>query len=118
MVGRSARGRKPAMVGRGCEYEAGSRPEIRALLSRVRACALVRAVLLCTDGLASYPKAAIHLFREPLRTPGKPGRPRLVLPEGVMVAQAVKRHAKRRVVGVIRRVVVGASEEAVTARLT
>ncbi len=90
---------------------------IRALLSRVRACGLVRAVLLCTDGLASYPKAAIHLFREPLHTPGKPGRPRLVLPEGVMVAQAVKRHAKRRVVGVIRRVVVGASEEAVTARL-
>ena len=33
-----------------------------------------------------------------------------------MVAQAVKRHAKRRVVGVIRRVVVGASE-AVAARL-
>ena len=40
---------------------------IRALLSRVRACGLVRAVLLCTDGLASYPKAAIHLFKEPLQ---------------------------------------------------
>jgi len=81
---------------------------IRALLSRVRACGLVRAVLLCTDGLASYPKAAIHLFREPLRTPGEPGRPRLVLPEGIMIAQALKRYARRRVVGVIRRVVIGA----------
>jgi transposase-like protein len=88
---------------------------IRALLSRVRACGVVRAVLLCTDGLASYPKAAIHLFREPLRTGGV-GRPRLILPEGVMIAQVIKRYAKRRVVGVIRHVVVGAGE-AVAARL-
>src|SRR5215211_7007132 len=88
---------------------------IRTLLSRVRSSGVVRAVLLCTDGLASYPKAAIHLFREPLRT-SKPGRPRLILPEEVMIAQAIKRYAKRRVVGVIRRVVVGASE-AVAARL-
>jgi transposase-like protein len=88
---------------------------IRALLSRVQACGLVRAVLLCTDGLASYPKAAIHLFREPLRT-GKPGRPRLILPEGVMIAQAIKRYARRRVVGVTRRVAIGAGE-AVAAHL-
>jgi transposase-like protein len=88
---------------------------IRALLSRVRACGLVRAVLLCTDGLASYPKAAIHLFREPLRT-GRVGRPRLILPEGVMIAQAIKRYAKRRVIGVVRRVVTGVGE-AVAARL-
>lgn len=88
---------------------------IRAVLSRVRACGVVRAVLLCTDGLASYPKAAIHLFREPLRT-GRAGRPRLILPKGVMIAQVVKRYAKRRLVGVVRRVVVGAGE-AVAARL-
>lgn len=88
---------------------------IRALLSRVRACGLVRAVLLCTDGLASYPKAAIHLFREPLRT-GRVGRPRLILPEGVMIAQVIKRYAKRRVIGVVRRVVTGVGE-AVAARL-
>ncbi len=88
---------------------------ICALLCRVRACGLVRAVLLCTDGLASYPKQAIHLFREPLRT-GKVGRPRLILPEGVMIAQAIKRYARRRVVGVTRRVVIGAGE-AVAARL-
>ena len=88
---------------------------IRAVLRRVRACGLVRAVLLCTDGLASYPKAAIHLFREPVRT-GSVGRPRLILPEGVMIAQVIKRYAKRRVVGVVRRVVMG-SEEAVAARL-
>ena len=88
---------------------------IRALLSRVRACGSVRAVLLCTDGLPSYPKAAIHLFRKPLRT-GRVGRPRLILPEGVMIAQVIKRYARRRVIGVVRRVVIGA-DEAVAARL-
>jgi hypothetical protein len=36
---------------------------IRTLLSRVRSCGLVRTVLLCTDGLAGYPKQAIHLFK-------------------------------------------------------
>jgi transposase-like protein len=87
----------------------------RTLLSRVRACGSVRAVLLCTDGLASYPKAAIHLFREPLRTGGV-GRPQLILPEGVMIAQAIKRYAKRRVLDVVRRVVTGANE-AVVGRL-
>jgi hypothetical protein len=68
-----------------------------------------------TDGLAGYPKAAIHLFRKPLRT-GRVGRPRLILAEGVMSAQAIKSYAKRRVVGVIRRVVIGA-DEVVAARL-
>ena len=29
---------------------------IRSLLCRVRACGCVKAVLLCTDGLSSYPK--------------------------------------------------------------
>ena len=89
---------------------------IRALLSRVRNCSLVRAVLLCTDDLASYRTAVILLFRKPLRTPGKPGRPRLILPEGVTIAQVIKRYAKRRVVGVIRRVAMGAGD-AVTVRL-
>jgi transposase-like protein len=88
---------------------------IRALLSRVRACGVVRALLLCTDGLASYPKAAIHLFREPLRS-GRVGRPRLILAEGVMIAQVIKRYARRRVIGVLRRVVIGA-DQAVAARL-
>ena len=88
---------------------------IRTLLSRARSCGLVRTVLLCTDGLAGYPKQAIHLFKEPLRT-GRVGRPWLILPEEVMIAQAIKKYARRRVVDVIRRVVVG-DGEAVAARL-
>jgi hypothetical protein len=55
------------------------------------------------------------VLRKPLRT-GKRGRPRLLLPEGLMVAQVIKRYAQRRVVGVLQRVVRG-TQEAVQARL-
>jgi hypothetical protein len=83
---------------------------IRRLLLRVRACGAFEDLLLCTDGLAAYPKQALKVLREPLRT-GKRGRPRLLLPEDIMVAQAVKRYARRRVIGVLRRVVRGMEAE-------
>jgi hypothetical protein len=100
---------KQAMVGRGCEHEPGSRPDPHPAFSG--ACVWIGAsgAFLCTDGLASYPKAAIHLFREPLRS-GRVGRPRLILPEGVMIAQVIKRYARQRVLDVVRRVVRGANE--------
>ena len=88
---------------------------IRALLLRVRACGPTQRVLLCVDGLCSYVSQARRVFREAVRT-GQPGRPRLVLPAGVMIAQAVKQYAKRRVVGVTQRVVQGTAG-AVQARL-
>ena len=88
---------------------------LRRLLERVRACGAVATVLLCVDGLSSYVSQAGAGFRDPQRT-GRGGRPRLVLPTGVRIAQVVKRYARRRVVGVARRVVQGAAE-AVQARL-
>jgi len=88
---------------------------IRELLLGVRACGAFQSLLLCTDGLSSYPKQALKVFSKPLRT-GKRGRPRLLLPDGVMVAQAIKRHAQQRVVGVLRRIVRGTEAE-VGARL-
>ena len=88
---------------------------IGALLERVRACGPTQQMLLCVDGLSSYVSQALKVFREAVHT-GKPGRPRLVLPEGVMLAQAVKQYAKRRVVGVSHRVVLGTTER-VQARL-
>lgn len=88
---------------------------IRTLLQRVRACGAFQTLLLCTDGLSSYPKQALSVLREPEHT-GRRGRPRLLLPEGLMVAQAVKRYARRRVIGVLRRVVCG-TQAAVGARL-
>jgi hypothetical protein len=88
---------------------------IRALLWQIRACGSVAQILLCTDGLACYAKQALLLFREAWRT-GRVGRPRLMLPEGVMVARVKKRYERRRVVEVLREVVTGA-EAAVQERL-
>jgi transposase-like protein len=88
---------------------------IRCVLMRVGECGSVSKVLLVTDGLASYAKQALHVFREPLYT-GKRGRPKLVLSEGVMVARVKKRYELRRVVEVIREVVRG-TEGAVHSRL-
>ncbi len=88
---------------------------IRCLLERVCTCGLTRTILLCTDGLASYRTQALRLFREAKRT-GQRGRPPLVLPEGVMVAQVIKKYAKRRVVEVAQRIVCG-TQAAVETRL-
>ena len=79
---------------------------IHALLKQVRACGAVTTVLLCTDGLASYPRQAARVFRQAVRT-GKRGRPTLVLPAGVLIAQVVKQYAKRHVTAVAQRVVRG-----------
>ncbi len=88
---------------------------IRAVLEQVRACGLTQGVLLCADGLRSYVTQARRVFREAVPT-GGPGRPRLVLPPGVLIAQVVKQYANRRVVGVAQRVVHGTTD-AVQARL-
>ena len=84
---------------------------VTRLLERVRACAASRALLLCVDGFAAYVGAARTVFREPVCT-GKRGRPRLVLPEGFLLAQVVKSRQGRRLAEVTRRVVVG-TEDAV-----
>jgi transposase-like protein len=88
---------------------------IRRLLIRVRHCGPVERILLVTDGLASYARQALHVFREPLHN-GKVGRPRLVLATTVMVARIKKRYERRWVVKVIREVVRGA-EAAVHSRI-
>lgn len=72
-------------------------------------------MLLCTDGLASYTKQALFVFREARRTLRVRRASRLVLPDGVMVAKVVKRYARHRVVQVIRSVV-RAAEAAVVGR--
>jgi len=89
---------------------------IRAALVRIRASGTLTAFLLYTDGLRSYPRQALRCFRQSVPTGGR-GRPRLVLPPGVLIAQAIKRSAKRQVQAVERRIVRG-SATAVAAMLT
>jgi transposase-like protein/IS1 family transposase len=79
---------------------------IRALLGRVRRGARVRTLLFCTDGLCSYVRAIRETFREPLHS-GKPGRPRWQAWKNLLIAQVIKRYAKRRVAAVTRHIVQG-----------
>jgi transposase-like protein len=79
---------------------------IMTLMQGVRACACRLAFLVCVDGLASYVSAVRRVFRVRVLS-GKPGRPRLVLPDTVLLAQVVKHAKNRRVVGVTQRVVLG-----------
>ncbi len=86
---------------------------IRAVLLRVRAAGALTAFLLCTDGLRSYPRQALRCFRQSVRTGGR-GRPWLILPPGVLIAQAIKRYTQRRVRTVERRIVRGSAAAVAT----
>ena len=81
-------------------------PLITTLVQLIRSCARTLAILVCADGLASYVTAVLRVFRQPVYT-GRRGRPRLVLGQGLLLGQVVKRYARRRVVGVEQRVVRG-----------
>jgi hypothetical protein len=82
---------------------------LTTLVQMVRACAHTLAILVCVDGLASYVTAGLRVFRDPVRS-GRRGRPRLVLEQGVLLGQVVKRYVQRQVVHVERRVVRGTAE--------
>jgi transposase-like protein len=77
---------------------------MRRLIERVRACALHRPMLFCTDGLCSYIRAMRETFRAPVHA-RELGRPRLRPWRNICLAQVVKRYAQRRVVDVERRIV-------------
>lgn len=88
---------------------------IRRLIERVRACALHRPLLGCTDGLCSSIRAMRETFRDPVST-GVRGRPRLRPWRNICIAQVVKRSAQRRVVDVERRIVDGTPARVETLR--
>jgi IS1 family transposase len=88
---------------------------IRRLIERVRACALRRPMLFCTDGLCTYIRAIRETFRTPVHTGGL-GRPRLRPWRHICIAQVVKRYAQRRVVEVERRIVDGTPARVETLR--
>jgi transposase-like protein len=86
---------------------------IRRLIDQVCHCALYRPLLMCTDGLATYVPAIKQVFRISIFT-GKPGRPQLRLWEHLCIVQVIKQHAQkqpRRVVGIIRRLACGTSQQ-------
>ena len=82
---------------------------IRQVADMVRACARPGALLVAVDGLAAYVNAFRRAFRNKIPREG-PGRPRLEPWEGVVIGQVVKQYKRRRVVGVVRRLVQGTEE--------
>lgn len=78
---------------------------VLALALQVRACALCRPLLVVFDGFSAYVKVFRQAFRSPLKT-GKRGRPRLVEWPKVVLGQVVKRHAKWKLLGIRRQLVV------------
>jgi transposase-like protein len=86
---------------------------ISQLMQKVRACALFGKVLVCVDGLVSYIRATKRAFSDSLNN-GKRGRPKLVIWKGLCIAQVVKRYAKRCVVAVEHRIIVGTRQRVKT----
>jgi transposase-like protein/IS1 family transposase len=80
------------------------------LVQKVRACALCRTLLFCTDGFRAYVGAIQQVFREPVPS-GQPGRPHLRPWDGILIAQVVKQYAHHHVVGVLRRGVQGTAAQ-------
>ncbi len=88
---------------------------IRPLIERVRACALRRPLLCCTDGLASSMRAMRETFRDPVQA-GVLGRPRVCPWRHSCIAQVVTREVQRRVVAVERRIMAGTPARVETLR--
>jgi hypothetical protein len=56
------------------------------LVERVRSCAQRLDLRVCVDGLQSYVKAFLKVFRNPVYT-GRRGRPKQVLTKGFLMGQ-------------------------------
>jgi transposase-like protein len=83
---------------------------IRALMQRVRDCALCRPLLLCVDGLKTYLTAIRSAFREPIRI-SSTGRPRLRPWDGIQIAQVIKQYSGKRVVGAVKHIYQGTAAQ-------
>lgn len=83
---------------------------MRALMQRVRNCALCRPLLFCVDGCPAYIDAIRKTFRQAISV-GTVGRPCLRAWDDIFIAQVVKQYAQKHVVGVVRRVVQGTQNQ-------
>jgi len=78
------------------------------LMQKVRRCALsLRAILICTDGFAAYPKSIMKAFRNKVKdTPG-PGASKKVVWPRLYIGTVIKSTVKRRLTNVSRRMSYG-----------
>ncbi len=97
----------------GVVNEHRDRPLIDLLLQRTRACCqFVQGLLVCTDGLATYPKSIMRAFREKVKKHSGRGRCTLEVWPDLCIAAVIKHTKKKRVVEITRKVTMGAGEKA------
>ncbi len=97
----------------GVVSEHRDRPLIDLLLQRTRACCqFVQGLLVCTDGLATYPKSIMRAFREKVKKHSGRGRCNLEVWPDLCIATIIKHTKKKRVVEITRKVTRGTSEKA------
>jgi transposase-like protein/IS1 family transposase len=83
------------------------------LFQQVRACLPPRrALLVCTDGWAPYPKSIMRAFREKVKKTAGRGRCCLERWPGLCIATVIKRTEKKRVVEITRTLALGTAEQA------
>lgn len=97
----------------GAVSEHRDRPLIDLLLQRTHACCqLLQGLLVCTDGLATYPKSILRAFREKVKKHEGRGRCHLEVWPDLCIATIIKHTKKKRVVEITRKITRGTSEKA------
>ena len=78
---------------------------IDRLMEQVRRCCLaMKAILICTDGFAAYPKSILRAFRYKVKETLGPGAAKKVIWPRVYIGTVIKHTAKRRVTEVVRQI--------------
>jgi len=79
---------------------------VKAMMQRVKSCAMIKDLVIITDGFRAYFSAICMVFRQTIETKCV-GRPRLKIWKELSIGQMVKQYSKGRVVGSIQRVLRG-----------
>ncbi len=97
----------------GAVSEHRDRALIDLLLQGTRACCqLVQGLLVCTDGLTTYPKSIVRAFREKVKKHSGRGRCSFEAWPDLCIATVIKHTQKKRVVEITRKLTRGTSEKA------
>lgn len=79
---------------------------VKSLMERVKRCAMIKDLVIITDGFRAYFSAICMVFRQSIETK-RVGRPGLKIWKELSIGQMVKQYSNGRVIGAIERVLKG-----------